>query len=101
MSQASATVFQGANFSHLQTVSVLGGDGLLCFVGPYVRIRTVPAPGGALVYPNSGLPSISAASGVQVPWTSRFYTVRYRNAASFCGPATFNVTNTLQVTWRP
>lgn len=101
MSLASATVFQGASFSHEQSNSAISGDGFVCFRSPYVRIRTVPAPGGALVYPNSGLPAISTAGGIQTPWTSRFYTVRYRNAAAHCGPATFNVTNTLQVTWRP
>jgi hypothetical protein len=31
----------------------------------------------------------------------RYYQVWYRNAAAFCGPDTFNLTNGLRVTWTP
>jgi hypothetical protein len=31
----------------------------------------------------------------------RNYQVWYRNAAAFCTPSTFNLTNGLSVTWQP
>jgi len=31
----------------------------------------------------------------------RTYQVWYRNAAAFCTPATFNLSNGLRTTWRP
>jgi hypothetical protein len=100
MSEAAATIVQGVNFSHAYWESgTIGGDGRACVTGPFVRIRTLPAPGGAASYPAAGEPTISVRGGILGPAT-RFYTVRYRNAANFCTPSSFNVTNTLQVTWR-
>lgn len=100
MSEAAATIFQGGSFQHYPAPSI-GGDGLSCIGTPFVRIRTLPAPGGAIAYPGPSEPTISVRGGVTVPYSTRSYAVRYRNAASFCTNATFNVTNTLQVTWRP
>jgi hypothetical protein len=100
MSAADATIFQGANFQNFGFFT-FAGDGISCVGSPYVRIRTMPAPGGALTYPGPGDASISVRGNVTVPWTTRYYGVRYRNASAFCTPATFNMTNTLQVRWRP
>ncbi len=100
MSAAAATVVQGTGFQHGYSTFV-GGDGLSCIKPPFVRIRTLPAPGGAMTYPIPGEPSISVRGGISAPSTTRTYLVRYRNAAAFCTTSTFNVTNTLQLTWRP
>lgn len=100
MSQAAATIIQGGSFQHFPAPSV-GGDGLSCLGTPFVRIRSLAAPGGALSYPGPSDPTISVRGNVTVPFSTRTYLVRYRNAASFCTTSTFNVTNTLQVTWRP
>ena len=100
MSEAAATIVQGGTFNHAYWAgSSFGGDGRACVAGPLVRIRTLPAPGGAATYPGAVEPTISVRGGILDPET-RYYTVRYRNAASFCTPSSFNVTNTLQVTWR-
>lgn len=103
MSQAAATVLQGGSFIHVQPWiwSNPGGDGMWCLGTPFVRIRTLPAPGGTLTYPIAPYPPISTVGNITQPWTSRTYLVRYRNAADFCGTSTFNTTNTVQVTWRP
>lgn len=100
MSQAVATIFQGVGFNHGYWTTI-AGDGLTCVGSPYVRIRSVPTPGGSVVYPSAGYPAISISGAIPGPWTTRTYAVRYRNAAAFCTAATFNMTNTLQVTWRP
>jgi hypothetical protein len=100
MSGAAATIVQGANFNPTYWEGgSFGGDGRACVGSPFVRIRTLPAPGGAASYPGGGELTISVRGGVLDPET-RYYTVRYRNAANFCTPSSFNVTNTLQVTGR-
>lgn len=98
MSNAAATIVQaGANWLLPWN---LGGDGWGCMAGPFVRIRTVMPQGGAIVYP-AGDFSISRRGLLTQFGGQRFYFVRYRNAASFCTSAAFNVTNGLSVFWRP
>ncbi|MBL8862159.1 MAG: hypothetical protein JNK02_09115 [Planctomycetes bacterium] len=102
MSAAAATIVQGATFNHAYWEGgTFGGDGRVCVGTPYVRIRTLPAPGGAASYPAPREVPISVRGGVTLPYTTRTYAVRYRNAASFCTGYVFNATNTLQLTWRP
>ncbi len=101
MSPAAATVIQGAGFLHSGNIPQLSGDGLWCLGTPFVRIRSLPAPGGALTYPIAPYAPISTAGNIMLPWTTRTYLVRYRNSALFCTDQTFNTTNTLQITWRP
>ena len=77
------------------------GDGLICVGGSLVRLGTkwnangrsqCPAPGDV---PNS-------IRGGNLPGDVRTYQVWYRNAAAtFCTPATFNLSNGLRTTWRP
>jgi hypothetical protein len=81
------------------------GDGLRCITGALRRLYTTTASAGAASFPGPGEPTLSAraaATGdVLMPGTTRVYQVHYRNAAAFCPPETFNVTNALAVEWRP
>ncbi len=99
MSPAAATILQGSFWT--TPFSNPGGDGWICLRAPFARIRTLPAPGGAATYPLPGEVAISVRGGVPATGGQRFYSVRYRNAASFCTTSTFNATNGLSVTWRP
>jgi hypothetical protein len=97
MPNASCLYFQG-------TVQVNGGagaafgDGLRCVGGAVVRLGTKSNVGGTSQYPVAGDPSISVRVGVVSPGV-RNYQIWYRNAAAFCTPSTFNLTNAVQVSW--
>jgi hypothetical protein len=51
-------------------------------------------------YPTTGDLPVATKGMVVVPGT-RTYQVWYRNAAAYCTPATFNLTNGLQLQWGP
>lgn len=75
------------------------GDGVRCVDGALVRLRAVPSVGGASQFPDPGLmpfnpPGVLPCSGVV-----RYFQTYYRNAALFCTPATFNISNGLIVSW--
>jgi hypothetical protein len=74
------------------------GDGLRCTAGTLVRLRTVTAVNGAANFPGPGDPLVHVQGGVfsDGTWT---YQVSYRNAANYCSPATFNISNGLSVLW--
>jgi hypothetical protein len=97
MPSSSALYFQG-------TTQIGGGagatfgDGLRCAGGSVVRLHTETNVGGASQYPQPGDPSISVKGMVTAPG-SRTYQVWYRNAAAFCTPSTFNLSNGLLVVW--
>jgi hypothetical protein len=97
---APTTLFQG-------TIPAVGGngvpfgDGLRCAVGTNLRIATLPVTGNAVQYPLAGDPPISVTGGLTAVGGTRFYQMRYRNAASFCTPAAYNLTNGVQVLWTP
>ena len=74
------------------------GDGLRCAGGAIVRLGTRQAVHGAARWPGPGDPAISQRGGVTVPGT-RVYQVWYRNAATYCTSATFNLTNGVRVSW--
>lgn len=99
MSPAAATVFQ-ATLARQQSFEAIAGDGLSCVTGSFIRLTTRFAPGGNLDFPGAGDASI-VTLGMVAPLTTRFYAARYRDSATFCTPATFNITNTIAVTWRP
>ncbi len=96
-SSASCLLFQG-------TLSlgpgVVFGDGLRCVAGSVIRLGIRPALCGNRDWGFSvpGDPLLSVAGAVGVPGT-RYYQVWYRNAAAFCTPSTFNLTNGVRVTW--
>jgi hypothetical protein len=80
---------------------VVFGDGVRCADGLLVRLATKPSPSGQAAFPDAGDPLLSLRGGV-VPGSGdlRWYQAYYRNAAaSFCPPATFNVTSALRVLW--
>jgi hypothetical protein len=74
------------------------GDGLTCVSGTIVRLATVVDASGSSHYPAAGGVPISVRGSVP-PGSMRFYQVQYRDVASFCTGAQFNLTNAIQVTW--
>jgi len=75
------------------------GDGLRCVGGNQRRIAVKQACNGQVGLPEPGDLPISLSGGV-IPGTY-FYQGWYRNPPVFCTPATFNLTNGLQVNWVP
>ena len=95
MPNSSALYFQGTSQTSAQF-----GDGLRCVGGTIVRLGTKTNAGGASQYPSAGDPSVSVRGMVGAPG-ARQYQIWYRNAAAFCTPSTFNLTNGLSLTWLP
>lgn len=75
-------------------------DGLRCVGGTRVNMRILTNFGGASQLPEPMGPTISTLGSVTAPGT-RVYQVWYRDAASFCTPRTFNLTNAIEVAWAP
>ncbi|MCY2960261.1 MAG: hypothetical protein NTY35_08845 [Planctomycetota bacterium] len=77
------------------------GDGLRCVGGTVARLRIAysGASGNSQV-PDVLDPALSVLGQVTAPGT-RVYQVWYRNAANYCTPATFNLTNGLELLWAP
>lgn len=73
-------------------------DGISCVTGTVIRLGTKTNACNASRYPDSTNPTVSVRGQVTAPGT-RFYQVWYRNAASFCTPATSNYSNGLQINW--
>ena len=76
------------------------GDGKRCVGGTIVRIGTKLNTGGTSQYP-AGNDTLISVRGMNAPGAVRNYQVWYRNAAPFCTPSTFNLTNAVKVTWVP
>jgi hypothetical protein len=74
------------------------GDGLRCVGGAIVRLGSSINAAGQSQYPAAGQQSVSVRGGIGAPAT-RTYQVWYRNAAAFCTPTTFNLSNGVEVTW--
>lgn len=97
MSNGPALYFQGTQASN-GGAGVAFGDGLRCAAGSVNRLGTLPNVGGASAYPSAGDPDISVRGAVLAPGV-RYYQARYRNAATFCTPDTFNWTNMVRIVW--
>lgn len=97
-STTTATFFQGASAIGGGQGAVFG-DGLLCATGSVRRLATKATTTGSTRYPEAGEPSLSVRGQVAAPG-ARTYQVLYRNAASFCTPASFNLSNGLAAEWR-
>jgi hypothetical protein len=97
MPNASALYFQGTSALN-GGAGLAFGDGLRCAGGSLVRLGTRLNVAGASQVPSMGGTPISVAAGL-APGDLRFYQVWYRNAAAFCTPDTYNLTNGLEVTW--
>jgi hypothetical protein len=99
MPNSSALYFQGTTRTANGAGSVFG-DGLRCASGAIARLGARFNVGGASIYPAAGDPHISVKGAISAPGP-RTYQVWYRNAAAFCTPSTFNLTNGVEVTWSP
>jgi hypothetical protein len=98
MSNASALYFQGTT----QIAGGLGGtfgDGLRCAGGAVIRLGTKTNVNGASSYPGGSTPI--SIRGNNAAGVTRHYQCWYRNAAAFCQPETYNLTNGGSVTWTP
>lgn len=95
----SVLFFQGTALFE-STPQVLG-DGLICVTGTLIRLGTKAASGGLAVYPGPGDPALHVRGAIPAAGATRYYQAWYRNAASFCTPATFNFTSAVRVFWAP
>ena len=79
---------------------VVFGDGVRCAGGNLIRLGTKTNVNGAARFPEPGNPPVSVR-GATPPGSGMvgYYQTYFRNAASFCTPATFNVTNGIRVVW--
>lgn len=84
-------------------VAAVFGDGLRCAAVGVLRLATKVNAGNSSSYPNLGAgdPPISVRGAIPAAGGTRFYQGWYRNAAPFCTPATFNLTNGLAIFWTP
>jgi hypothetical protein len=97
MPNSSALYFQGTQ--RLQGgMGVVFGDGLRCVGGNIVRLGTKMNVGGASSYPTGSDQPVSQRGNVSAG-DVRQYQVWYRNAAAFCTPNGFNLSNGYEITW--
>ena len=97
MPNSLALLFQGTDD---EFPGVPFGDGIRCVSGTVLRLGQRVVNGGTATFPGPGEPSLSVRGAIpESADTSRLYQCYYRNAASFCTSATFNVTNSISVTW--
>jgi hypothetical protein len=97
MTNAAALFFQG-NVSIGGGAGAVFGDGLLCPAQNVTRLATRVNVAGASVFPAASDPRLSTLGGL-VGGETRTYQVLYRDAASYCTAAAFNLTNGVAVTW--
>jgi hypothetical protein len=77
------------------------GDGLRCAGGTVIRLGSKTNVAGASQYPVGADLPISQKGMVPGSGATRTYQCWYRNAAAFCTPSTFNLTNGLEIAWLP
>jgi hypothetical protein len=77
------------------------GDGLLCAGGSIIRLGVVFPIGTSASYPGGLTPSPIHIAGATASGDVRHYQCWYRDAAVFCTPATFNLTQGLTISWGP
>jgi Tol biopolymer transport system component len=79
------------------------GDGLLCLGGSTSRLGLRYSYGGAaqLGFGLPGDPPLSLLSNLSPTGGTRSYQLIYRDAAAFCPPGTFNLSNAINVVWNP
>lgn len=81
------------------------GDGVRCVDGALLAFGGHPAatngsPPGEWSYPNSAQTRTVGAATGQLPATTAYYQLVYRNAqAGFCSPGTSNVSNAFRIAW--
>jgi hypothetical protein len=99
---SNALYFQGTMQMNGGSGAVFG-DGLRCIGGALARIAVVTnglsENYGASRYPeDANDPSVHQLGQITQPGT-RYYQILYRNFASYCTPAAFNLSQGLSVTW--
>lgn len=99
MPNSSALYFQGTSRINSGAGTVFG-DGLRCAGGTILRLGSKTNTSGASSYPTGNDQPISIR-GSNSAGAVRDYQCWYRNAAAFCTPSTFNLTNGVEVTWAP
>jgi len=77
------------------------GDGKRCAGGSVTRLGTKTNVAGTSQYPGGGDLPVSVKGAVPAGGGTRTYQAWYRNAAAFCTPATFNLTNGVSIAWQP
>jgi plastocyanin len=97
MPNSSALYFQGTT-QQSAGAGFAFGDGKRCVVGSVVRLGTKINAGNASSYPVGGDLSVSVKGLVVAPGT-RYYQIWFRNAAAFCQPETFNLSNGWTIVW--
>jgi len=96
MPNATCLYFQGTT-----QISVVFGDGLRCVGGTVIRLGTKTNVAGSSSYPTGGDQSVSVRGVIPPAGGIRNYQCWYRNAAAFCTPSTFNLTNGVSIPWQP
>ncbi len=99
MTNGPGLYFQGTAQFNSGLGAVLG-DGLRCTGGTIIRLGIQPHVSGTSQYPGPGEPSVSV-KGLCTVGAVRTYQIWYRDAASFCAPETYNLSNGLALAWRP
>jgi hypothetical protein len=78
---------------------VVFGDGLRCAGGTLIRLVVKTASLGLASYPQAGDQAISVRGGVPAGGGTYSYQLWYRDPASFCTSATYNISNGVLVNW--
>jgi hypothetical protein len=89
--QGTSSTFNGSAF----------GDGVRCVVGTVVRLGNTAASGGMAHYPGAGDAPISVKGMIPGPGVYRAYQAWYRDVASYCTPALFNISSAVGIAWMP
>ena len=71
-----------------------------CAAGSVIRLGSKSNVAGDSRYPMAGDLPISVRGAIGAA-SSRTYQAWYRNAAAFCSPATFNLSNGMTIAWAP
>jgi plastocyanin len=96
MPNAACLYFQGT-----AQANTVFGDGLRCAGGSVTRLGTKVNVAGGSQYPAAGDASVSVRGAVPAAGGTRTYQTWYRNAAAFCTPAAFNLSNGVEIAWAP
>jgi hypothetical protein len=99
MPNSNALYFQGTTRLSGGAGAVFG-DGLRCAGGTVIRLGTKLNAAGSSQYPGAADARVSVR-GLVPAGATRTYQAWYRNAAAFCTPSTFNLTNGVEVAWAP
>jgi hypothetical protein len=77
------------------------GDGKRCIGGSMTRLKAKHNVGGMSQYPAQFELWISIRGNIPLLGATRAYQVVYRDPASYCTAATFNISNGIQAVWTP